>query len=91
MPNAAGGVQSISGGYTPLLITPSLSPSNKNVALIQADQTHLTDLIASVAQNMFIQQRNIEDSFSPQHKNNTQHESMEQIRDLKSVTGKNLK
>ena len=87
-----GGVQSISGGgCAPLLITPSLSPSNKNVALIQADQTHLADLIASVAQNMFIQQRNIEDSFSPQHKNNTQHESMEQIRDLKSVTGKNLK
>ena len=61
--------------------------------LIYLDQTLLADVIANVTNNVFVQRKVIVESFS--HYNEKQsnisvQESIEQIRDLKSVTGKNI-
>lgn len=52
------------------------------------DQIHQADVFANVTQSIFVQQGIIKDSLSPKQNSSSQQESIEQIRELKSITGK---
>ncbi|XP_028400312.1 GPI transamidase component PIG-S-like [Dendronephthya gigantea] len=60
------------------------------IILHNDDPTHLSDVIANVTKKVFIQEQVIKDAFY-QHKNSDDlHEGIDEIRDLKSVTGFHL-
>ena len=55
--------------------------------LLPLDPTHLADVIANVTKNVFVQEQVIRDAFYHDKNNDGLHEGIEEIRDLKSVTG----